>query len=417
MTSLRTLATHHRNCRTVHTLASATGGPPAPAGSGLSLLQASKQLQHKGVGFCKNPTKPVPLRRLPSNNLDLVVELIVAEEPFAACALPTQLEVPQELAPLVALEALHPATIVSRLAQVEAHLAAYGEERRRAVSTCPAFVGFLERSLELVGQRGMGPAAPLLLLRLLSLLRFGDDARLRTAYARFARHLVTYLEDSIKRDSSGLNPQALVGCYEAWAGMDMPVLPPKSSLVAVKLRDRLRGSRFSVQECVALFVAFGQLRRRSRGQFNPCNYDVNDIVSVIVHGVRGIQEDDLAEVVAACAEFDWPIHRSPLKALDSVALEVIRRLAIRELPVDSAERLLRQAVEAASSIRPRLGQELQANIQQWELQALAGAASLTAAEAMASWAEAQEAASALSNVVTFSLTEQAQLAGGPFSAH
>ncbi len=66
----------------------------AGIGSGLSLLQTSTPLQRNG-NFCKNPTKPVPLRRLPSSSSDLVVELVVSEMPFAACTRPEQLDLPQ----------------------------------------------------------------------------------------------------------------------------------------------------------------------------------------------------------------------------------------------------------------------------------------------------------------------------------
>ncbi len=61
-----------------------------------------------------------------------------------------------------------------------------------------------------------------------------------------------------------------------------------------------------------------------------------------------------------------------------------------------------------SSIRPRLGSELQSRIAAWGLQALAGAATVATARGMSSWAEAEEAATALSNVVAFSLLAQHQ---------
>lgn len=53
----------------------------------------------------------------------------------------------------------------------------------------------------------MGPAAPVLLLRVLSKLRFGDDADLREAYLQYHRTLVTVLEESVKRDPAAYTPQ------------------------------------------------------------------------------------------------------------------------------------------------------------------------------------------------------------------
>jgi hypothetical protein len=104
-----------------------------------------------------------------------------------------------------------------------------------------------ERGLELVAQRGMGPAAPLLLLRVLALLRFGDGDRLREGYARLQRLVTNSLEDAAKRDPAGLGPQGVLGCYEAWAAMDLAVTPPKSSLVGLRLRGYLRGSKLSAR--------------------------------------------------------------------------------------------------------------------------------------------------------------------------
>lgn len=73
---------------------------PALASSGLSLLQASRPASRQGRGGCKHPTKPVPLRRLPANPADLVVELVVKPAPAAACTLPPQqLELPQVCTP------------------------------------------------------------------------------------------------------------------------------------------------------------------------------------------------------------------------------------------------------------------------------------------------------------------------------
>lgn len=161
----------------------------------------------------------------------------------------------------------------------------------------------------MVTQRGLGPAAPLLLLRLLSLLPLGDgrDAtnssangngnmaagaaataaaasaglqdghsgnsngngaaavraaapaaaaaasldtspdELRQGYLNFYRHLVTVLEDSAKREPSGLGPAAIVRCYECWAALGLGVSPPRSSLVGLKLRELLRGSKLGTQ--------------------------------------------------------------------------------------------------------------------------------------------------------------------------
>lgn len=80
-------------CRPAAARVLAAGGTP---GSGLSLLQASKALPRKGVG-CKNPTKPVPLRRTPAGPADVVVELVTCATCTGApaCPLPQQLDPPQ----------------------------------------------------------------------------------------------------------------------------------------------------------------------------------------------------------------------------------------------------------------------------------------------------------------------------------
>lgn len=381
--------------------------------TGLGLLQASKPLARKGQGGCKNPTKPVPLRRLPSGPADVLVELTTSAMPFPACALPQQLDLPAELAALVALDTLQPLSLLPRLTQLEQRLAAQPELQRRAVAGCPAFVGFLERGLELVQQRGMGPAVPLQLLRVLALLPFGDDAQLRHAYSQLYRHLSTSLEDAIKRDSAAMTPQAVLAWYEALAAADLVVAPQKSSLVGHKLRAFLRGSKHSPQECLRLFVVFAALRQQTAGGFNPCNYDVSDIVSCFVHRIQLLDEDELGAAAAACAAFDWPLYRSPVWALDCIAQEAIRRLNTEAMSLGTAVRLLGQAVQAAHGIRPRLGRELEARIEQWTLQAMAGAATLDTVQSMSSWAEAEEAASALNNMVLLSFLagEAGQLSG------
>ena len=65
--------------------------------------------------------------------------------------------------------------------------------------------------------------------------------------------------------------QAVLQCYEAWAAMDMPAAPLKSSLVALKLRECLRGSRFSpqVRARLAAAVAAAQERRAPGAALDP----------------------------------------------------------------------------------------------------------------------------------------------------
>ncbi len=75
-------------------------------------------------------------------------------------------------------------------------------------------------------------------------------------------------------------------------------------------------------------MAFAAIRRKSGERFNPCNYDVSDVVSSLVHGIRGLGEGDLKQVAQACSAFDWPVYRSPVWALDCVAQEAIRRWAL-----------------------------------------------------------------------------------------
>ncbi len=49
----------------------------------------------------------------------------------------------QDLAPLVDLETLHPTTLLPRLQQVQQWLASLPDKQRQAISSRPAFVGFL----------------------------------------------------------------------------------------------------------------------------------------------------------------------------------------------------------------------------------------------------------------------------------
>ncbi len=76
-------------------------------------------------------------------------------------------------------------------------------------------------------------------------------------------------------------------------------------------------------------MAFAAIRRKSGGRFNPCNYDVSDVVSALVHGIQGLGEEELTAVADACSAFDWPVYRSPVWALDCVAQEAIRRWGSR----------------------------------------------------------------------------------------
>lgn len=60
-------------------------------------------------------------------------------------------------------------------------------------------------------------------------------------------------------------------------------------------------------------------------------------------------------------------------------------------------------MQCAGAIRLRLGKELEARIAEWEVQVLAGAATLSTAQQAASWAEVEEAAATLSSAVVLSL--------------
>lgn len=82
------------------------------------------------------------------------------------------------------------------------------------------------------------------------------------------------------------------------------------------------------QDCARLFLAFAGIRRRTGGQFHPCNYDVSDVVSVLVVGARQLSAEQLGEVAAAATQFEWPVYRSPVWALDCVAQEAIQRCGI-----------------------------------------------------------------------------------------
>lgn len=56
-----------------------------------------------------------------------------------------------------------------------------------------------------------GPAAPLLLLRMLSLLPLGGGSaaqELRAGYGQYLLHLASALEDAVKREPAGLSAQA-----------------------------------------------------------------------------------------------------------------------------------------------------------------------------------------------------------------
>ena len=109
-----------------------------------------------------------------------------------------------------------------------------------------------------------------------------------------------------------------------WPSCHLPILncaleqPSESGVASLPAYPLL-------QDCQRLFLAFAAIRRRTAGQFHPCNYDVSDVVSGLVLGVHQLSPRQLAQTAAAAAEFDWPLYRSPVWVLDCVAQEALRR--------------------------------------------------------------------------------------------
>lgn len=215
----------------------------------------------------------------------------------------------------------------------------------------------------------MGPAVPVQLLHVLSLLHFDDDDALREGYTAFGRLLANTLEDASKRDASDLTPKVLLCAYEAWAQVDLDCPPLKAAAFTTRVRDAIKHSAFSLEESARLLCAMAAILREGRGSFHASSYDVSALVARVNCNLGELGGLQLEELAWACGGYAWPVYQAPVQLLDSLSQEAVQRLAHQTIHRSLGNAVLSTAVRAAHSLRPRLGQELQSRIADWTAEA------------------------------------------------